>query len=154
MLHAILLLVATGQLMLFNDTVHVVIHVGTNNETVLRLTVHCLGIDIIVLLVVLYKPAHILKLLEVLGCLVIDTWVVFVSSYGEVNLGFDDMVKRLFVVAGFGACLFGVEHVIRTALHLLHQCLWRTYAFEWFDYGHNLSVLRNTETQRHRVFPF
>ena len=136
MLHAVFLLIAARQLMLFDITLHVVVHIGADNKTILRLSIHGLGIDVIMVILVLHQPALVLKLLEVLGGLLIDTGIVLRSSDGEINFGLNDMVEALLVTAGLGTCLLTVEHVIGTALYLLHQLLWRTDSFEWFNDCH------------------
>ena len=136
MLHAVFLLIAARQLMLFDITLHVVVHIGADNKTILCLSIHGLGIDVIMVIFVLHQPALVLKLLEVLGGLLIDTGIVLRSSDGEINFGLNNMVEALLVIAGLGTCLLTVEHVIGTALYLLHQLLWRTDSFEWFNDCH------------------
>ena len=135
-LHAVFLLVGTGELMLLDDAIEVVIHISTHDETILGLTVHGLRIYVVLLLLVLHEPALFLEAGKVLGCLVIYTRVVLVGAHGEIDLGLDDMIERHFVAFGFGTCLVRVEHVVGTALHLLHQCFGWADAFEWFDYCH------------------
>ena len=76
MLHAVFLLVATGQLVLLDPASHIVVGMGTHHETVLRLAVHGLCIDIIMFARVLNEPALILELLEVLSGLLLDAGVV------------------------------------------------------------------------------
>ena len=76
MLHTILLLVATGQLMLLDATSHIVVGMSTYHETILRLSIHRLRIDIIMILRILYQPTLILELLEVLGGLLIHARIV------------------------------------------------------------------------------
>ena len=114
MLHAVFLLVATGEFVLLNLARHIVIHVCSDDESVLRLAVHSLGIDVVLLLVVLHKPAVVLELLEVLGGLFIYSRVVFACSFREVDFGLNDMIEAHLIVASLGPCLFGVEHVVRT----------------------------------------
>ena len=112
MLHAVLLLVAACQFVLLDYTVHVVVHVGTYHQTELCLAVHGLCVDVVALLLVLYKPTVLLELLEVLGSLGIHLGCIFACAHGEVYLGLDDMVKALLVAFGLGTCLLRIEHVI------------------------------------------
>ena len=122
--------------MLLDDSVHVVIHVGTHHQSVLCLALHGLGIDVVVVLLVLDEPSLFLELAEVLGGFLVDARVIFAGSLGEINLGFDDMVEALLVVAGFLACLFRVEHVIGARFHLLDELFRWADASEWFDCCH------------------
>ena len=112
MFHAVLLLVAACQFVLLDYAVHVVVHVGTYHQTELCLAVHGLSVDVVALLLVLYKPTVLLELLEVLGSLGIHLWCIFACANGEVNFGFDDMVKALLVAFGLGTCLFGIQNVV------------------------------------------
>ena len=113
MLHAVFLFVATGKFVLLDYTVHIVIDEGSYNETVLCLAIHCLGVDVILLLVVLYKPTFLLKFTEIVGSLLVDTRVVLAGAWLEVDLGLDDMIKTHLVVACFGTGFFRVEHIVR-----------------------------------------
>ena len=106
MLHAVFLFVATGQLMLFDATCHIVVCMGADYKTVLRLSIHRLCIDVVVLLLILHQPTLVLELLEVLSCLLIHLWVVLRSAYGKVDFGFDDVIQTFLVVASFSASLF------------------------------------------------
>ena len=133
MLHAVFLLVAAGQLVLLDLARHVVVDIGADHEAVLRLAVHCLGVDVVAFLAVLHKPAFVLKHLEVLCGLLVDFRIVFVRAFGEVDLRLDDVVERLLVPFRFGACLGRVQHVVRARLHLLNVFLRWADAFEWFD---------------------
>jgi len=61
MLHTVFLFITTGQLMLFNDAIHIIRNVGTYHQTILCFTIHRLGIDVVILFVILYQPTLILK---------------------------------------------------------------------------------------------
>ena len=76
MLHAVFLLVATSKFMLLDNTCKIIIHVGTNDQTILCLAVHSLRIDIILFLVVLLQPAVFLKLLEIFSSTFIDARII------------------------------------------------------------------------------
>ena len=76
MLHAILFLITTRQFMLLNAASHVIVGMGTHHETILGLAVHRLRIDIIMFARILNQPALVLELLEILGSLLIDTWII------------------------------------------------------------------------------
>ena len=106
MLHAVFLLVATCQLVLLDVALHVVIRMCTDNKTILRLALHGLSVDVIVLLVVLHQPSIILELLEVFSSFLVDARVVLRGAYREVNLWLDDVIQTLFIVASLGTSLF------------------------------------------------
>ena len=106
MLHAVFLLVTACQFVLLDNTRHIVVHISTHHKTILSLAVHRLCIDIIVLLLILHKPTLILKLLEVLSGFLVDAGIILAGTLREINLGFDDVIKTLFVVAGLSTCFF------------------------------------------------
>ena len=114
MLHAVFLLVAACQLMLLDGSVEIVVDEGANHETILGLAIHGLGVDVILLLVVLYQPSLVLEHLEVFSSLLIHARVILAGTGLEVDFRFDDTIKTLLVVAGLLACLFRVEHVVRS----------------------------------------
>ena len=137
-LHAVLLFVATCKFVLLDMALLVVVSMGADHQTILRLAFHGLGIYIIMFARVLHKPAFVLELLEVLSGFLVDTRVVLRSADGEVDFRFDDMVEAFFVVASLGTSLFAVQHIVWTAFYLLHQILWWTYSLEWFYNCHEL----------------
>ena len=106
MLHTVFLFVATCQLVLLDIALHVVVSMCADYQTILCLALHGLSIYIIMFARILHQPSIVLELLEVLGSLLIDTWVVLRGAYGEVNLWFDDVIQTLGVVASLGASLF------------------------------------------------
>ena len=112
MLHTVFLLVATGKLVLLDYTVHIVFDESSYNKTILRLAVHCLGVDVIPLLVVLYKPTFLLEFTEVVSSLLVDTRVVLACTRLEVDFGLDDMVKTHLVVACFYTGFFRVKYIV------------------------------------------
>ena len=114
MLHAVFLLVAACQLVLLDCAVEIVVDESTHNKSVLSLAVHCLSIDIIVLVCVLTKPTLLLEHLEVSGSLLVNARIVLACARFEVNLRLDDMIKTLLVIACLCSCLFTIEHVVRT----------------------------------------
>ena len=92
--------------MLLDIALHVVVSMCADYQTILCLALHGLSIYIIMFARILHQPPIVLELLEVLGSLLIDTWVVLRGAYGEVNLWFDDVIQTLGVVASLGASLF------------------------------------------------
>ena len=114
MLHAVFLLVAACQLVLLDCAVEIIVDESTHNKSVLSLAVHCLSIDIIVLVCVLTKPTLLLEHLEVSSCLLVNAWVVLACARLEVDFRLDDMIKTLLVIACLCSCLFTIEHVVRT----------------------------------------
>ena len=135
-LHAVLLFVATRELVLFDNPVHIVRDVGSDDETVLRLAVHRLGINVITLLLVLDQPATLLEETEVVGGLLIDTRVVLVGADGEIDFGFDNMIQRFFIALGLATRFIGIKHIVRAGNHLSNQVFGRTEAAERFDGSH------------------
>ena len=137
MLHAVFFLIATGELMLLDTACHIVVGMGTYHQAILRFPIHRLRIYIIMFARILYQPPLILELLEVLGSLLIDTRIILGCAYWEIYLGLDDVVEAHLVVASLCPRLFTIEHIVRTALHFLHQFLWRADSFKWFYNCHD-----------------
>ena len=121
MFHTVFLLVAAGKFVLFDCTIQIVIDVCAYYKTILSLSVHCLGVYIILLLLVLNEPSVILELSEILRSLRVNFGRMFVRAYGKINFGADNMVQRLFVVSCLGTCLLRIKNIVRAALHLLHD---------------------------------
>ena len=92
MLHAVLLLVTARQLMLLDHPVHVVGHVSSYHQSILRLAVHGLGINIVTRLVVLHQPALFLEHPEVRYRLVVHTRIMLVRPFRKINFRLDDVV--------------------------------------------------------------
>ena len=140
-LHAVLLLILAGQLMLLDDARHVVLDSGADDEAVLRLPIHRLGVDVVVLLGVLDEPALVAESAEVLSSLSIDRLVMLIRADGEVDLRADDMVEGHLVALGLGTSLLTVEDVVGTRGDALDELLRGTYAPEWFDDRHSCRYL-------------
>ena len=79
--------------MFLDVTLEVILHVCANHKTVLGLSIHCLCIYVVLLLGITLEPALVLKLLEVLGSLGINTGISLLGYGIKVNLGLDDMVQ-------------------------------------------------------------
>ena len=135
-LHAVLLFVATRELVLFDDPVHIVRDIGPDDETVLRLAVHSLGINVIALLLVLDQPTTLLEETEVVGGLLIDTRIVLVGADGEIDFGFDNMIQRFFIALGLATRFIRIKHIVRAGNHLSNQVFGRTEAAERFNGSH------------------
>ena len=106
MLHTVFLLVATSKFVFLNNTIHIIGNIRTDYQSVLRLTVHCLRIDIIVFLAILHQPAFILKQLEILGRLAVNTFIMFVRTNREIYFRFNNMIKGFFITFRFCAGFF------------------------------------------------
>lgn len=65
MTHSIIFFFSSGQFVLFDDTIYVIVYICTNNKTILCLIVHCLCIKIVAFLCVLYQPSLFLKTLNI-----------------------------------------------------------------------------------------
>ena len=113
MLHAVLFLVTTCKLMLLNDTGEVIIDRSNDDQTILCLAVHGLCIDVIVLILILYQPMLVLELLEMFGSTGVDARIIFRRTRLEIDLWFDDVIKRHLVVTGLFSCFLRGENVIR-----------------------------------------
>ena len=97
MLHTVLLLVTARQLMLLDHPVHIVRHVSSYHQSILRLAVHGLGINIVTRFVVLHQPALFLEHPEIRYRLVVHTRIMLVRSLRKVNLRLDDVIQRFLV---------------------------------------------------------
>ena len=105
-LHAILLLVTASQLMLFDNTRHIIVYISTHHKAILSLAIHGLGINVILFLIILFQPTILLKLSEILCSAFIDAWIILRSTRFKIDFRFDDMIKTLLVITGFGTSLF------------------------------------------------
>ena len=111
-LHTILLLVTASQLMLFDNTRHIIVYISTHHKTILSLAIHCLGINVILFLIILFQPTVLLKLSEILSSAFIDSWIILRSTRFKIDFRFDNMIKTLLVVISFGTSLFRIEHIV------------------------------------------
>ena len=123
--HTIFFLVAARELMLLDDAVHIVRHIGAKHDTILRLSVHFLSVEVVVLRVVLNEPLFVLELFEILLGTFVYLGIIFVEAVGKLNLGLDDMIERLLIVAGLSLGLVRAEHIIGTRGYLLDKRLGR-----------------------------
>ena len=102
MLHAVLLLVGAGKLMLLDVALEVILNVCAYHKTVLGLSVHSLSVDVVLLLGVTLEPAFVLELTEVLGSLGINAGISLLSYGVKVNLGLDDVIKGHLIPCSLG----------------------------------------------------
>ena len=135
--HPILLFVSTGELVLFDAALQVVLEVAASHQTILPLAVHSLGVDVVALLLLLNEPLVGLPTLVVLDSFGIYSLVVLVDNGVKVNLGLDDVQQTL--LACLGLSLYRVEHVIGARCNLGCQCLWWTYTTKCFNLYHRFS---------------
>ena len=117
---------------------------GTHHKSILGVSLHGLGVEIVVLFLVLHQPALPDEVVQLVASSIVDAVVVLIGAGGKVDFRFDDMIERLLVVAGFEARLFGVEHIVRAGSHLGNEMLRRTNAAERFDAWHN-SIVKKVE---------
>ena len=139
MLHTVFFLIAACQLMFLDDTRHIVVYIRTYNKTILSLAIHSLCIDIILFLIILFQPAILLELSEVLCSAFIHSWIVLRSSWFEIDFRFNNMIKALLVIACLGTCFLRIENIVRTRLNLLNEIFRRSYSLKRFYYCHNIS---------------
>ena len=120
MLHAVFFLITTSQLMLLDDTVHVIGNVCTDNKAVLCLAIHGLGIDVIVFFIILHQPAFLLEHTEVFRRFLINTFVMFIGTNGKINFRFDDMIQGFLIAFRFYAGFLRIKYIIRTGSYLFY----------------------------------
>ncbi len=136
MLHAVLLFVATGKLMLFNPSLHVVVYPGCNYYTILRATVHGLRVNIVVVLLVLDKPSVVLEKPEILHGFSVDFRIVLINLGPEINFRLYDVIERLGIALSFLSGLFRVKNIVRARSHVGDKLAWRTHTFKRFYFCH------------------
>ena len=141
MFHPVFLFVLARQLVLLDAALQVVIHPCAYHQTILCLAVHRLRIDVVFLLLVLNEPTLELESLELLLGLCIAAGVMLIRARRKIDLRLDDVIQTHLIARGFLACFFAIEHVVRTATHLLHQLLRRTYSFKRFYFHEEKNVL-------------
>ena len=90
--------------------------------------------------VVLNKPAVVLKSIVILYSLVVDFGGMFVLSGSKVDFRFDDMIKRFRIAVGLGAGFFGVEDIVGLRCNFGDHVARRTYAFKGFYFSHNGNI--------------
>ena len=93
MLHTVVFLVAASEFVLFDETLVVVVNMSGEYDAILGVAVHGLGIEIIATLGVLYQPTIFDEMGELSLCFGIDTSVVFVSAFGKIDFGTNDVVE-------------------------------------------------------------
>ena len=91
--HAVFLFVAACKLMLLDASLHVVVYPCAYNEAVLCASVHCLGVDVILLLGILHEPSLFLEFFEILHGLLIYPGVVLVETGLEVDFRLYDVIE-------------------------------------------------------------
>ena len=136
--HAVFFFIATGQFMLFDIFVQIIIYIGTNNQTVLRFSVHGLSIHVVFLHFVLHQPTFGAEFCEIFSRFIIYFFFVLVGSRFKIYFGFNDMVKRQCVSFSFGASFFGIQHIVGARSHFFYQMLRRTNALKRFDNSHDI----------------
>ena len=92
MLHAILLLVATGELMLLDTTFHIVFHPRCYHQAVLGATIHGLSIYIVLLLLILHQPSFLTEQVKLLTSCCIYALIMFVCTFWKIDFRFDNVV--------------------------------------------------------------
>ena len=92
MLHAILLLVATGELMLLDTTFHIVFHPRCYHQAILGATIHRLSIYIVLLLLILHQPSFLTEQVKLLTSCCIYALIMFVCTFWKIDFRFDNVV--------------------------------------------------------------
>ena len=94
--------------MFLDYAVHVVGHVSPYHDAILGLTLHGLGVYVVMFCSVLYQPAVFLELLKLLLGTLIYPRVIFRNTRLKINLGLDDVIQALLVGTGLNTGLLGV----------------------------------------------
>ena len=102
------------------------------DDAVLRVAVHGLGVEVIALALVLYEPTFGNEAFELSARFGVDTGVVLFGALGKVDFGADDVIERAGIVAGLGTGFGGVEHVVRTRRYKVGEAGGGTEAAEGF----------------------
>ena len=114
MTHAVVFLVAAGEFVLLDAAGIVVVDMSGEDDAVLRVAVHGLGVEVIALALVLYEPTFGNEAFELPARFGVDTGIVLFGVLGKVDFGADDAIERAGIVAGLGTGFGGVEHIVRT----------------------------------------
>ena len=138
MLHAVLFLVLTGQLVLLNDLVDIVFAVGAGHDAILPVGigvggVHALSVDVELFLLVLLDPSEVLEAIEVFNDFQVGLEVAVLVAFGQVDFGLGHVEQAVGVALAFLACLFGVQHVVGAGGEFLDDVHAGTPSFERFD---------------------
>ena len=136
-LHAVFLFVVARKFMLLYAPFHIVLDIGSHNDTILLVAAHCLGIEVITFLFFFNEPTFLLEHLEVVNGALIHLLAMFICSCRKFYLGPSDMVQRHRIPGSFAAGFVGVQHVIRPGSYFFYYGLWRAQTFEWFYCHHN-----------------
>ena len=105
-LHAILLLVTAGQLMFLDRAIHIIGNISPDYQPILSLAIHGLGINIIAFFLILNQPTFFLKIIEIGGGLQVNSRIMLIRPFWEIDFRFDNMIKTLLVVTSFSTSLF------------------------------------------------
>ena len=114
MTHAVVFLVAAGEFVLLDAAGIVVVDVGGEDDAVLRVAVHGLGVEVVALALVLYEPTFGNEAFELSARFGVDAGIVLFGALGKVDFGANDVIERAGIVAGLGTGFGRVEHVVRT----------------------------------------
>ena len=114
MLHTIFFLVATCKFVLFNPFVHIILHRGTNHQTVLSFSVHGLSIHIVLLGIVLHQPTFVSEFIKIFKSLIIHLFIMLISSRFKINFGLNNMIQRHWISLRFGTGFFRIQYIVRT----------------------------------------
>ena len=136
MLHTVFLLITSCKLMFLYYSGQIIVNSCAYDKAILRLTVHGLCIQIIVLLIILNQPAVIHKLIKVISGFLIYPRIIFTHIFIEIYFRLYYMIKTHFVVAGLLTCLLTVQHIVWTRLNTFYQVFRWTYSFKWFYFCH------------------
>ena len=94
MLHTVFFLIATGQLMFLDRAIHIIGNISPDYQPILSLAIHGLGINIIAFFLILNQPTFFLKIIEIGGGLQVNSRIMLIRPFWEIDFRFNDMVKE------------------------------------------------------------
>ena len=89
--HTILLLIGASKLVLLDSTREVILKMTAHCNTILRATIHCLRIDVVMLLLILLEPTTLFPLSEVIHSPLIYLLRMFIGDRIKINLWLNNM---------------------------------------------------------------
>jgi hypothetical protein len=122
--------------MFLDRAIHIIGNISPDYQPILSLAIHGLGINIIAFFLILNQPTFFLKIIEIGGGLQVNSRIMLIRPFWEIDFRFNDMVKGFLVSFRFRTSFLRVQYVIGTGSHLLYKFFWRTNSLERFYFCH------------------
>ncbi len=119
-LHSVFFLIAAGKFVFFDVFVHVIVHMRTDYQSILRFAIHCLRVHVVFFSFILHQPTFGFEFCKVLKRFIVHFIFVFVGSLFKINLGFNNVIQRHCIAFGLCAGFFGVQHIVRARSHFFN----------------------------------